>query len=346
MAQSFPELFIATLEADPANAEGLIESFVAEKRAEDLHLEFKQKHDATKGSTADTDKGRLSKAMSAFANSDGGLIVWGVEARGTSDPEVPDVAVALAPIKNIDAFHSQLNELISYAINSKLPARNVKVPRRTDASQGYVVTYIPPGEVPPYRAEFPSNCKQYFKRSGSRSYPMEPFDIRDLISRGRYPKIIIRAELVPIATSAGPDYFDLVFSVRNEGPSALESWKLVLEYSNAIVAPPQPGLRNRGQGGSPFTGPDNGQWWRVEFRSVSFGDRDYTAIYPEDEVSIISQKASTNLGYVFRINEPSVAKRGRPINWRFYGWNIPRQEGSILLNGELANQLTGTLMYL
>src|SRR5258708_2753392 len=110
MAQSFPELFITKLEADPTNAESLIEAFVAKKRAEDLHLEFKQKHDATKGSIAESDKGRLSKAMSAFANSDGGVVVWGVEARQTSDPEVPDVAVALAPIKNIDAFHSHLNE--------------------------------------------------------------------------------------------------------------------------------------------------------------------------------------------------------------------------------------------
>jgi Schlafen, AlbA_2 len=344
MAQSLPELFIGKIEADPANAETLIETFVIEKRAEDLHLEFKQKHDPTKASLAETDKGRLSKAMSAFANSDGGVIVWGVVGTRGNDQEVPDVAVGLAPISNIDAFHSNLNDLISTAISTKLPgARNLKVSCRSDTSKGYIVTHVPAGEVPPYRAEF---CgKQYFKRSVNTSYPMEPFDIRDLVSRGRYPKIKINAKLVPIPTRAGPDFLDFVLSIRNEGPSALESWKLVLEYSNAIVAPPIDGIRNRGQSGARFIGPDGGQWWRPEFRSVNFGDRDHTVIYPEDEILVISQATPMGVGYAFRINEASVAKTGRPINWRFYGWNIPSQEGSILLNGELVNQLTGITMY-
>jgi len=342
MAQSFPELFVAQIEAAPENAEALIEAFVAQKRAEDLHLEFKQKHDATKALLADTDKGRLSKAMSSFANSDGGLIVCGVIAKGTNDPEVSDVAEALAPISNIDAFHSNLNELISYAINTRLPgARNLKVLCRTDASKGYVVTYVPAGEIPPYRAEFAN--KQYFKRSNNQSYPMEPFDIRDLVARGRYPKIVINAGLVHIPSRIGLGFFDFVFSIRNEGPSALESWKLVLEYSNAIVLGGQvDGLRNRSQTGVQFIGPDNGQWWRSEFWSVNLGDR---AVYPEDESVIISQTADTNLSYVFAIHEHSVARTGRPINWRFYGWNIPSQEGSILLNGKLVNQLLGRSVF-
>jgi hypothetical protein len=341
MAQSFPELFVAKIEADPESAEALIEAFVTQKRAEDLHLEFKQKHDATKALLSDPDKRGLSKAMSSFANSDGGLIVWGVVAKGTNDPEVADVAEALAPISNIDAFHSNLNELISYAINTKLPgARNLKVLCRTDASKGYVVTYVPAGEVPPYRAEFAN--KHYFKRSNNKSYPMEPFDIRDLVARGRYPKIAIKTGLEHLPSGTGLGSFDFVFSIRNEGPSALESWKLVLEYSNAIVAGQVEGLRNRAQSGMRFIGPDNGQWWRSEFWSVNFGDR---AVYPEDELVIISQTADTNLSYVFAIHETSLARTGRPINWRFYGWNIPSQEGSILLNGKLANQLIGRSVF-
>ena len=39
----------------------------------------------------------------------------------------------------------------------------------------------------PYRAEW--SKKLFYKRAGSRFYEMEPFDIRDVISRGRYPKI-------------------------------------------------------------------------------------------------------------------------------------------------------------
>jgi predicted HTH transcriptional regulator len=44
-------------------------------------LEFKQKADATNGELAKVDRRNLAEVLSAFSNSMGGLIVWGIEAK-------------------------------------------------------------------------------------------------------------------------------------------------------------------------------------------------------------------------------------------------------------------------
>ena len=58
----------------------LIDEWVKEAYREDLHLDFKRKTNPEHGHPDDNDKKNLSKALSGFANSDGGLIVWGIDA--------------------------------------------------------------------------------------------------------------------------------------------------------------------------------------------------------------------------------------------------------------------------
>jgi predicted HTH transcriptional regulator len=58
-----------------------VNDYVAAQQEENLVLEFKSVNSADL-SNAD-DKKNLAKALSGFANSSGGIIVWGVEARKT-----------------------------------------------------------------------------------------------------------------------------------------------------------------------------------------------------------------------------------------------------------------------
>src|SRR5712672_2771780 len=106
---------------------------------EDLYLEFKQKHDRRHANLEDDDKFNFSRALSGFANSDGGILIWGMETN-----RVDDSAKKLKPISDVDGF---IRSLKSGLINSVQPfVDNVlieKVP--TDASQqvGYVKCFIP-----------------------------------------------------------------------------------------------------------------------------------------------------------------------------------------------------------
>ena len=84
-----------------------IENFVNSKQEETLHLEFKT---ITKADLSmRDDKRNLAIALSGFANSDGGLIVWGVDAR--KNDEGIDCVIALSEIAKATTFTSRLDEL-------------------------------------------------------------------------------------------------------------------------------------------------------------------------------------------------------------------------------------------
>ena len=74
---------------------------------EDIFLDFKESRTST-GALLDDDKAHFSKAASGFAHQQGGVLVWGIEARKGEDGI--DEATDLKPISNIKGFLSALND--------------------------------------------------------------------------------------------------------------------------------------------------------------------------------------------------------------------------------------------
>ena len=56
-----------------------IDKLLLERRQESVDLEFKEKTDASNGEPGRDDRRNLAKILSAFSNSMGGLVVWGVK---------------------------------------------------------------------------------------------------------------------------------------------------------------------------------------------------------------------------------------------------------------------------
>ena len=84
----------------------MIEHFVLVRQQEHLQLEFKTVRDAeVRGSD---DRRNLAKCLSGFANSSGGVVVWGVDARGAGD----QYTVKSSPISRVRDFAMRLDELI------------------------------------------------------------------------------------------------------------------------------------------------------------------------------------------------------------------------------------------
>jgi hypothetical protein len=88
-----------------------VESYIALRQEENLHLDFK-----TANSRFDReDRKNLAKAVSGFANSDGGLIVWGVST--ARDSFGVEYATGLQPISPLSAFMAALNKCSGEAAN-------------------------------------------------------------------------------------------------------------------------------------------------------------------------------------------------------------------------------------
>src|SRR5262249_4892537 len=90
--------------------------FVSAGRREDLMLDFKL---ASRCFDHRDERKILATAISGFANSAGGLIVWGIDARADSD--AIDCAQSASPLSQPELF---MTRLVSYSASAVSPVVN------------------------------------------------------------------------------------------------------------------------------------------------------------------------------------------------------------------------------
>jgi hypothetical protein len=105
-----------------------------------------------------------SEALSGFANTEGGVIIWGIDAR--PDPETHiDCASGLSLVQNPATFVSRLKELHSQSTDPPITGVDFwfSVDDATNDS-GFVVSYVPESKFKPHRAE--AAGRNYYIRAG------------------------------------------------------------------------------------------------------------------------------------------------------------------------------------
>lgn len=171
-----------------------IQRLIDERMQEGVQLDFKQKGDPRKGAFDGNDKKILAKAVSGFANSAGGLLVWGVNAEKGSDG-VDCAQAPAAPIAQIQLFLSEATTLVGQLIQPRHDGIHLHaVPSASAPGAGYLLIYIERSERRPHRSEA-SGQKQYFKRAGDSFFEMEHYDIEDAFNRTSVPQLNLMLSL-------------------------------------------------------------------------------------------------------------------------------------------------------
>lgn len=165
--------------------EASILQLVNRQEQEHLHLDFKTVNHGDFRSR--DDRRSLAEAISGFANSDGGVVIWGIEARKTADSI--DAASALKLIPNVAACRSRLEQLTGEAtLPRPVGVRHRDISIESDA--GVIVSIIPRDNRTVRMAKLGED--RYFKRSGDSFYRMEHYDILDALARRAQPELEIR----------------------------------------------------------------------------------------------------------------------------------------------------------
>jgi len=196
-------------------------------KEEDLFLEVKR---ATVPMSQD-DKANLSKALSGFANSSGGVLIFGLFAQSRNKDE-PDVISKEDPITDLERFLPDVQTLIGKAVVPFVDGVMVKAIRyEKDPIRGFALVLVPESDRGPHRAMLRDTCKQYYKRSGDSFYVMEHFDLADMFGKRRRPDLRFAWRLAHISFSSDKPYkFSLILGLENVGRGLARYPLLALEH--------------------------------------------------------------------------------------------------------------------
>lgn len=185
-----------------------LEQLIADREPESLFLDFKRspQSGASKNLSPEDNK-NLSKAISGFANSSGGVVVWGVDCR--RDPVTGNEVAEKQPLIDASGFNTKLQAAVS---RTTIPAHpGVQVLFFDEPSQspaGYVVMYVPQSSIGPIRAVVSNH---YHVRTGS-DFSFLPHDVlAGMFGRIPQPNADLNLISHPARLDSNPGHLTIAF---------------------------------------------------------------------------------------------------------------------------------------
>jgi len=256
-----------------------LQQLVSARYPEDLHIDFKRKSNPADIAWSREDRQNLSIALSGFANADGGIIVWGGDARPGADGI--DCLQSLVPIVNIDRFAADLQSLSAQYASPGIPeVRTHKIDNPADGS-GIAVTVIPQSDAAPHMAVGPG-VHMYYQRVLDRFVPMEHFAIADMMGRRPQPRLHldIGVRVSKVGSSGNGPLGAIVVKavVKNVGRGLMRFPCVSIEAPVGMTVSQYGGIRAI-RPFEPMHPPAN--WW---IRVIGSAD---TVVYPDDEIDAV-----------------------------------------------------------
>ncbi len=197
-----------------------IERAVTERQLENVGLDFKEKANARNGRLEKADRQTLAENLSAFANSAGGLLVFGVAA--SKDADGIDAASEIRHIAELAQFESE----VTHAAGELLLPRHdgiqvLAVPDPRSPGTGCLAIWVERSERRPHQSQAAKD-RRYYKRAGDSTFVMEHYDIEDAFRRLATPELTLESHVERGASMPGGDgrldEHRLIFSLRNNSP--------------------------------------------------------------------------------------------------------------------------------
>lgn len=178
-----------------------------------------------------------SEALAGFANTSGGILIWGIDARKPAGSDV-DAANGFLLVPDPNALRSRLQELHHQATDPPVPGVEfLAIADPADAGKGFVICYIPESDYKPHRAELAS--KRWMIRVGDSFVDTPVPFLRSLFFPHRQSYIFLRIGRTAQMQVGQNIRFTYSVRIYNEGPAtASDLVMIVRQFGNLKVIAP------------------------------------------------------------------------------------------------------------
>jgi len=211
---------------------------------ESIELDYKR---AAALASQDGPRREIAKDVSAFANSAGGVIVYGMAEDGQRPTQIDPV--------NPQPFNKEwLENVITGNVQPRIDGLHINPVQLTGANAGRVVYVV---TVPQSLTAHQAPDNKYYKRFNFQSVPMEHYEVQDTMNRAKTPIIDVLINRRVESETRDIHRYSLLLTLDNKGTKAAHHIKLVLWFP-ANLQPRIQGYasettkRTRGLSGEPY----------------------------------------------------------------------------------------------
>lgn len=198
-----------------------INSLIQYEVEESIHLEFKDGRALDKN---DKKKVEISKDISAFANSDGGIIIYGIT-------EENHKASGFSFVDGNEFTKEWLEQIINSSIQRRIPGITIfPVRRNGNMLETVYLIKIPASLEAPHL----NKDKRFYKRFNFESVQMEEYEIRQLYGRKVKSKLGLQSWSFAQIKSNDEDEFKfrIEVDIKNTGDITESNYKLNFYFNN------------------------------------------------------------------------------------------------------------------
>lgn len=283
---------------------------------ESINLEYKA---SASLQNTDKHKSEISKDVSAFANSVGGTVIYGVA-------QYADEGRRRLP-ENIDGGFNPgelSKEWLEQVINSRIQPRieGVRIHpvllEQTAPGRVIYAVYIPESFTAHQASGF-----RYYKRFNFESVPMEDYEVRLVMNNIRYPLLVPHFGFKTMKHTAEAHEYRLTVALENKGMVR------AIDIGFHIWWPIEVPQRSRGNGfqdrGEEKIGGRRYLHYVIEF----FGsDR---VLFPKEQYPLIPPDAGP-FHVEYFVDQNTYNVRDLRLHWKLYAADAPPQEGEVPFN--------------
>lgn len=293
--------------------------FISEGLEENIHLDYKGLDALSKN---EGKKKEIGKDVSAFANSDGGTILYGV--KEYDEPEKRHL-----PEKIEDGYDPSdiSKEWLEHVINSNIEPKinGLLINPIRLKNQKYIYAVIIPKSVTAHQA----NDFRYYKRYNFESVAMKDHEIEDI--RNRSTKTILQPQFYKRNLDSGNE-FELRIHLINTGNTVAHNFMVEISLPQSIIKEPYGYFTSKTETQLIQPAPNKNSAFIATYKRYSY-------IKPSTEIVIFPQQE-----YVIIPSAPKRFLKCQPqaqqiaeyifgnLYWKLYADNAPLLQGEIRLN--------------